>query len=178
MQRLLSCLLPLLLLLLLPLTALGAGDRSVPGQAGSVRVGEPAPDFTLKDVNGRSYTLSQLRGKVVLVNFWATWCPPCRAEMPSMEKLNAMLPGKDFVLLAINVEEEGRENVQEFLQQNPHTFPVLLDAKTEVQQQYGVFAYPETFIVRPDGIIADHVVGAMDWTGPQVVSFLKFLIFG
>ena len=177
MTRLFPRFLPLLLLLLLPLSA-AAADQPMPVPAAPARAGVLAPDFTLKDVNGRSYTLSQLRGKVVLVNFWATWCPPCRAEMPSMEKLNAMFAGRDFVLLAINAEEDGQENVQEFLKQHPHTFPVLLDAKTEVQQQYGVFAYPETFIVRPDGIIADHVVGAIDWTGPQVVSFLKFLIFG
>ncbi|AMV72583.1 apocytochrome c disulfide reductase lipoprotein ResA [Desulfuromonas sp. DDH964] len=167
---------PLLLLLFFSLSAnLVAAGTS---KAGPPRVGQLAPDFTLKDVKGRSYTLSELRGKVVLVNFWATWCPPCRAEMPSMEKLSAMLSNDDFVLLAINAEEDALDIVQEYLQESPHSFPVLLDGETAVQQQYGVYAFPETFIIRRDGIIADHVIGAIDWTGPKVLNLIKFLING
>lgn len=168
--------LPIFVLLLLPLATPSMAADS--GSGGPLRVGQLAPDFTLKDVNGRSYTLSELRGKVVLVNFWATWCPPCRAEMPSMEKLNAMLPKDDFVLLAINAEEDALDIVKEFLQESPHSFPVLLDGQTLVQRQYNVFAFPETFIIRRDGIIADHVIGAIDWTGPKVLSLIKFLING
>lgn len=156
-----------------PLTVLAAE-----APAGPPKVGQVAPDFTLKDVNGKTYTLSQLRGKVVLVNFWATWCPPCRAEMPSMEKLNAMLKGQDFVLLAINIEEDAADVVKEFLQQHHHSFPVLLDGDLKVQQEYGIYQFPETFILRRDGIVADHVIGAIDWTNPRVVSFIKFLISG
>ena len=172
MFRLLSRSLLLVLLCLLPLNGAVAADD------GGAKVGKLAPDFTLKDVNGKSYTLSQLRGKVVLVNFWATWCPPCRGEMPSMERLNALFAGKDFVLLAINAEEDGKDNVVDFLKENPHTFPVLLDSETEIQRLYGVYQFPETFIVRPDGVIADRVIGAIDWESPQVISFLKFLIAG
>ena len=168
----------LLLLLLLLLAVAPSAVAAGSGPAAAPRVGQLAPDFTLKDVNGRSYTLSQLRGKVVLVNFWATWCPPCRAEMPSMEKLNTLLSGGDFVLLAINGEEDALDVVKEYLQESPHSFPVLLDGETLVQRQYNVYAFPETFIIRRDGIIADHVIGAIDWTGPQVLSLIKFLING
>ncbi len=176
MVRLACKILPLFLLLFFSLSAtlIAAGNS----QAGPLRVGQLAPDFTLKDVKGRSYTLSELRGKVVLVNFWATWCPPCRAEMPSMEKLNAMLPSDDFVLLAINAEEDALDIVKEYLQESPHSFPVLLDGETAVQKQFGVYAFPETFIIRRDGIIADHVIGAIDWTGPKVLNLIKFLING
>jgi len=176
MSRPVRKILPLLLLFIFSLSAsvIAAGTP----QAGPPRVGQLAPDFTLKDVKGRSYTLSELRGKVVLVNFWATWCPPCRAEMPSMEKLNAMLASDDFVLLAINAEEDALDIVKEYLQESPHSFPVLLDGETAVQRQYGVYAFPETFIIRRDGIIADHVIGAIDWTGPKVLNLIKFLIHG
>ena len=80
----------------------------------AVAPGSPAPDFQLEDNNGNQISLSALRGKVVLVNFWATWCPPCRAEMPSMEKLNNAMAGEDFVMLAINVEANGRLSVPNF----------------------------------------------------------------
>lgn len=95
-----------------------------------------------------------------------------------MEKLSAMLSNDDFVLLAINAEEDALDIVQEYLQESPHSFPVLLDGETAVQQQYGVYAFPETFIIRRDGIIADHVIGAIDWTGPKVLNLIKFLING
>ena len=90
-----------------------------------VDMGDQAPDFLLEDTAGNQVSLASLRGKVVLVNFWATWCPPCRAEMPSMEKLNEAMAGEDFVMLAINVEENGRSIVPEFLKKSPHKFSVL-----------------------------------------------------
>ena len=165
------------LLLSLPLNTLAAPDRPQDAVAGA-QIGKLAPDFTLTDVKGKKFKLSELRGKVVLINFWATWCPPCRAEMPSMEKLNTLLAGEDFILLAINVEEDGKTIVQDFLKEEPHNFPVLLDLRAEVQEAYGVFRFPETFIVRRDGIIAEHVIGAIDWTDRKVINFIKFLIQG
>ncbi len=165
------------LLLSLSLNARAAADRPQ-APAGGAQVGKIAPDFTLTDVNGKQYSLSALRGKVVLVNFWATWCPPCRTEIPSMEKLNTMLAGEDFILLAINIEEDGKDVVQDFLREEPHKFPILLDLKAEVQEKYGVYRFPETFIVRRDGVIAEHVIGAIDWTDRKVINFIKFLLQG
>lgn len=158
-----------------PVSALAAGGGSAVSLA---RVGSPAPDFTLEDVNGKKVSLSQFRGKVVVLNFWATWCPPCRAEMPSMEKLNKAMQGKDFVMLAVNVEEDGRDRVKDFLRQNPHSFTVLVNGAEVGQSKYGVFQFPETFIIRPDGVVAEKVIGMIDWNSQKVVRFIDFLISG
>ena len=144
----------------------------------TAELGEPAPDFTLKDTNGKSYCLSDLRGKVVLVNFWATGCPPCRAEMPSMDKLNQLMQGEDFVMLAINIEPNGATTVPPFLANTPHSFPVLYDDQGVVQKLYGVFKFPESFVIRKDGIIDDKVIGAIDWARPETVSYFKALTKG
>ncbi len=180
MRRLLLILLAPCLLLVpafVPSAAIGGSQKGAKPEEG-VKIGNIAPDFTLVDADGKKYSLSSLRGKVVLVNFWATWCPPCIAEMPSMEKLSARFAGEDFILLAINAEEDGRDIVKEFLAENPHTFPVLLDSELKVQQRYGVYRFPETFIVRRDGVIAERVIGAIDWTDRKIVNLINFLIKG
>ena len=140
--------------------------------------GNPAPDFQLEDNNGNLVSLSALRGKVVMVNFWATWCPPCRAEMPSMEKLNNAMAGEDFVMLAINTEANGRSAVAEFLQDSPHSFPILYDEQGVVQKLYGVYKFPESFIITKSGIIDDKVIGAIDWAHPETVAYFKGLTKG
>ena len=162
---------------LLALTLGGcSGETQAPSTAGPVVIGQPAPDFTLSDLNGRSYTLSQLRGKVVIVNFWATWCPPCRAEMPSMERLHRELSGEGLVMLAVNIEKDGRRTVTQFLSSNPHSFPILLDEQEVVQRRYGVYKFPESFIVRKDGVIDDKVIGAIDWAEPRTVAYFRDLL--
>lgn len=140
--------------------------------------GDVAPDFTLQDTEGNRVSLADLRGKVVLVNFWATWCPPCRAEMPSMDTLNDAMAEEDFVMLAINIEENGRTVVPEFLAKNPHRFPVLYDDQGVVQKTYGVYKFPESFIVRKDGVIDDKIIGAIDWAHPETIAYLKSLAKG
>jgi len=153
-----------------------SGETQTPVTSGPVAVDQSAPDFTLSDLNGRSYTLSQLRGKVVIVNFWATWCPPCRKEMPSMEQLHRELSGEGLVLLAINIEKDGRRTVAQFLSSNPHSFPILLDEQEVVQKRYGVYQFPESFIIRKDGIIDDKVIGAIDWAEPRTVAYFRDLL--
>ena len=151
----------------------------LPGEmAKSVVVGDLAPDFQLEDTKGNRVSLSNLRGKVVMVNFWATWCPPCKEEMPSMEKLNQIMAGEDFVMLAINTEENGRSVVPAFLKNNPHDFTVLYDDNGTVQQQYGVYRFPESFIIRKDGIVDQKVIGAIDWASPETIAYIKSLTKG
>ncbi|MBW2511356.1 MAG: TlpA family protein disulfide reductase [Deltaproteobacteria bacterium] len=132
----------------------------------------------MEDNNGNQVSLAALRGKVVLVNFWATWCPPCRAEMPSMEKLNNAMAGEDFVMLAINVEANGRLSVAEFLEKSPHTFTILYDEQGVVQQLYGVYKFPESFVITKDGMIDDKVIGAIDWAHPETIAYFKGLTKG
>lgn len=140
--------------------------------------GDVAPDFTLQDTAGNQVSLADLRGKVVLVNFWATWCPPCRAEMPSMDRLHDAMAGEDFVMLAINIEENARTVVPEFLKKSPHRFPVLYDDQGVVQKVYGVYKFPESFIIRKDGVIDDKVIGAIDWAHPETIAYFKALTKG
>ena len=141
-------------------------------------VGVQAPDFTLTDMDGRSVTLSKYRGKVVMLNFWATWCPPCRAEVPSIEKLYRRMQGKDFALLAVNVENNGRDSVAAFAKEIPISFPVLLDPDHRVTTLYQVNGIPQTYILDKNGVIVQDVQGGVDWTSPQVVAYLSSLMKG
>ena len=140
--------------------------------------GAMAPDFQLEDTKGNRVALSDLRGKVVMVNFWATWCPPCKEEMPSMEQLNKIMAGEDFVMLAINTEKNGRSLVPDFLTKNPHDFTVLYDDEGTVQREYGVYKFPESFVIRKDGTIDQKVIGAINWSSPETVSYFRNLTKG
>lgn len=151
------------------------GDSPDASARPGVKVGEAAPDFTLKNMQGENVTLSDLRGKVVLVNFWASWCPPCRQEMPSMEELYQHLQDREFEMLAINVEENGPDAVAKFLEDKSHSFPILFDPQTQAQRRYNVSRFPETFVVDRNGIVVEHVVGAIDWMQPNVVEYLENL---
>ncbi len=167
----------LLLFMGLALPVFAGGER--PQQApGIVTSGSIAPDFTLENRQGQQVSLSQLRGKVVIVNFWATWCPPCKREMPSMEALYKTFKDDDLVLLAINVEKEGRKSVAEFLQESPYSFPILFDDRAQVQTLYGVFQFPESFIIDRNGMVVKKVIGAVHWMGGDVYNLLHFMLKG
>ncbi len=151
------------------LSQTGSPGRSVQ----LLRIGDKAPDFELQNSKGETVVLSELRGKVVLVNFWATWCPPCRAEIPSMDELYQSYAEGNFEILAINIEANGPEIMPGFSREFPHSFPVLFDTDGVVQERYGVYKFPETFVLDKDGIIVEKVVGAIDWTAPNVLSFIN-----
>ncbi len=171
--------LPMFLMLFVCLPALGfAGSDRPQEQPRVVAAGSIAPDFTLENMQGEKVSLSQFRGKVVIVNFWATWCPPCRNEMPSMEVLHQTFKDDDLVLLAINVEKNGHQVVADFLQESPLSFPILLDDQNQVQNLYGVFQYPESFIVDRDGVVLKKVIGAVHWMGGDIYNLLHFMLKG
>jgi peroxiredoxin len=111
-----------------------------------------APDFTLTDANGQSVTLSDLRGQVVMINFWASWCGPCREEMPLLEQIHQRYEALGFTLLGINVEEDST-NGQAFLQERPVSFPVLYDPKNNLSKLYDVVAMPSTVLIDRQGNI-------------------------
>jgi len=142
----------------------------------SGRAGFPAPGFTLKDINGHTYRLADLRGKIVFLNLWATWCPPCREEMPSMERLHRRLQGTDFRMLAVSEDEDGAAAVRPFVDKMGLTFPVLLDQDGTLPPRYGVTGYPETFILDREGRVIQHTIGPEDWASESVYRyFLKLL---
>lgn len=126
---------------------------------GSPQVGKPAPDFTLPLLDGGTVTLSELRGKPVLINFWATWCPACRVEMPHLQGAYDDLKGVGLVLLAVDIGEDAA-TVRQFMQQGGYIFPIPMDTRAEVSKRYNVQAFPTSFVVDCDGIIRGVKVGA------------------
>ncbi len=123
------------------------------------RVGQRAPDFELKNLDGQTISLEDLRGKAVLLNFWATWCGPCRGEMPYLEEIYQEWSDEKLLLLAINIGESSSQ-AKDFLQSNNLSLPVLLDIRQAVAEQYNITAIPTTFFIDKDGIIQDKVVGS------------------
>jgi peroxiredoxin len=135
-----------------------------------------APDFSVVDLTGRVVRLSALRGRVVLVNVWTTWCPPCRDEMPSMERLYQALRGPDFELLAVSEDEGTVDTVRAFVDDLAVTFPVLHDPQRQVGSRYGVWGYPETFIIDRAGRIVERVIGPRNWDTPEQRAALRGLM--
>ena len=131
----------------------------------------PAPEFSLKGEGGKLYRLSDFRGQVVLLNFWATWCPPCRREMPSMERAWKILKDKGVVILAINVGED-EDKVFEFTGQYPVSFPLPLDLDASVVRQYRVTGLPTTYIINPKGLITHRTMGSRDWDQADIIKQL------
>jgi peroxiredoxin len=136
-----------------------------------------APDFALKDIDGKLRRLSENRGKVVLVNFWATWCPPCRREMPSMQRAWKQLKGENFEMLAINVgEDEDTIFGFTFSTGVELTFPILLDRDAQVIKAWPVIALPTSFIVDPQGRIVYRAVGGREWDDPELLKKIRELM--
>ena len=123
-------------------------------------VGMQAEDFQLADLDGKTQSLSQYRGKIVLVNFWATWCKPCTTEMPAMQKIYDKLRDKGFVVLAVN-ELEDEAKVREHIATYKHTFPVLLDRDNTVANQFGVFGLPVSVFIDQEGRVQEYVKGGL-----------------
>jgi peroxiredoxin len=137
--------------------------------------GGGAPALELADPEGKVHRLSDYRGKAVLVNFWATWCAPCRAEMPSLERLRRSLEGRPFAILAVNVGESGRV-AREFAQQLPVEFQVLLDRDTRTAKAWGARVLPASFVVGPDGAIRYSHFGDLDWSSEAVRLRIEALL--
>ena len=136
-----------------------------------------APDFTLHDMDEAEHTLSGLRGNVVLVNFWATWCPPCRKEMPSLESLYQRYRERGFRVVAVN-QWESPDHVFSYMGELDvfPTFPILFDRKSEVADHYGVRGLPTSFIVDRNGRITHKAVGGRDFNHPDLIGQIEALL--
>jgi len=175
-------------LLFMPLTAACDKGSAPPDAAGEVQdtarvskgvgpnIGYTAPDFELADLDGRMHRLSDLRGKVVLLNFWATWCGPCRIEMPTLQALHEDLGGRDLQVLAVAGDLEGERLVRPFMEELGLTFPGLLDASGKVQDLYFVNALPMSFLMDRNGVIVNKLVGFFDWNQPQFRGLVETLL--
>jgi peroxiredoxin len=141
-----------------------------------ITTGDRAPEFRLQATDNRFVSLSDLKGRVVMVHFWATWCPPCVEELPTLDKLYRALKGEDFEMLAISVNEEGAAAVVPFMQKNRLNVPVLFDPGKSIAGLYGTYKFPETYIVDRQGIVRYKAIGPADWTDPAAIQMLRDII--
>ncbi|NTV13499.1 MAG: TlpA family protein disulfide reductase [Desulfobulbaceae bacterium] len=172
MKRLFPLVVTLILMVGILTGCKGAHQEAAP----AVRtIGKPAPDFVLQDTRGRAWRLSELKGKVVFVNFWATWCPPCRAEMPSMQELVQVVPPEKFQMLAI-LSNDQPEVAEKLTASIGFTSPILLDPENRAATAYGITGVPETYIVDKDGVLREIIIGGMHWSSPEARQMLaKYL---
>lgn len=152
----------------------------VPDPAGATRtavqVGAPAPDFVLRDLHGSAVSLKSQRGRVVLLNFWATWCGPCRVEMPAMERLYQEFKDRGFEVLAVSTDAQGRAVTKPFRDSLGLTFPILHDPDFQTGITYGARTLPMTFLVDRDGLIRHRIFGARDWHSPEARRLIEMLL--
>ena len=151
-----------------------------------VMAGEPAPEFLATTLDGQEMSLADYGGKVVLLNIWATWCPPCREEMPSMERLYGRLEGTDFEIVAVSVDAESPGSmgwggniggdVPAFVDEFGLTFPILHDPSGEVAERYQATGLPESFLIGRDGLIYRKVPGGTDWDDDRYVEQIQRLL--
>jgi thiol-disulfide isomerase/thioredoxin len=141
------------------------------GESPVASVGKPAPNFDTIDMKGNVWSLSKLKGQVVFVNFWATWCAPCREEMPSMQRLYTRLPKDKFTMIALYNKDKPAV-VKNFVTKLGITLPILDDQQNIIGQKYGLTGLPETFIVDKQGIIREKFIGPAEWDSPEYVDLL------
>jgi len=134
------------------------------------RIGSAAPDFTVRD-SDHSISLSQLKGQIVVLNFWATWCPPCIEEMPSLVQMQQRMRSKGITVLAISIDVDGNA-YHEFLKQRDVSLLTVRDPDERIPTMYGTFKWPETYIIDRNGVVRRKFIGAVDWTEPDVIEYL------
>jgi peroxiredoxin len=163
---------------LLVLAVLPACQQEQTSEAKPTGVGEytVAPDFTLPDLNGTKVTLSDYRGKVVLLNFWATWCPPCRLEMPTMEEAYRKYKDQGFAVVAVSVDTGPTSAIQDFLHEFGLTFQILLDPQMETLKSFDSFSLPTTIVIDRQGFIRARELGYRDWTDEQSTALITDLL--
>src|SRR5919201_1662184 len=155
-----------------PDTPVGTPVQNAP----AVRIGSPAPDFQLWNLDGDPVTLSSHRGRVVLLNFWATWCGPCRVEMPAMEALYHEFDRRDFEILAVSTDAQGASVTRPFRDSIGLSFPILHDSDFRTGVMYGTRTLPMTFIVNRRGIVTHRIFGARDWQSPEAKNLIATLV--
>jgi peroxiredoxin len=152
-------------------------QRTTTSNSTPLTVGNIAPDFSLPNLAGETVTLSSLRGKVVLLNIWATWCPTCLEEMPQLQQLyKDFKDHDDFQLLTISIDALGAQVVKPFLRKHGLDLPTLLDPKGSIKKLYRTTGVPESFIINQEGIIIDKIIGPRDWTSTTMKGFLLDIV--
>lgn len=140
-----------------------------------IGVGDTAPDFAIRTDSGLTVSTSSFGGKVLIVNFWATWCPPCIEEMPSLDELQRTLKDDGLIVLGVSVDEDEAA-YRNFLQRAKVSFLTARDPAAKVSADFGTFRYPETYVINADGKVLQKIVGANTWTDERMVSYIKSLL--
>jgi len=135
-----------------------------------------APNVCLEELNGGKVQLAALKGKIIFLNFWATWCGPCREEMPSMEALHQHYKEKDFLFLTICIDDEGREPVRKFIERHRYRIPVLLDPAGKTLELFEISRIPATLIIDRNGRMIGRVIGPRNWSSPEVFSLVDQML--
>lgn len=130
-------------------------------------MGKDAPQFTLSTMQGSRVSLSSLRGKVILLNFWATWCTSCKMEMPSFNNFSKAYKDRGLVVVGVAMDK-SKQDVQNYLSKAPVEFPVLLDSDLSVSKTYRIFAFPTTFLIDRNGVLKEKYIGEEDWMSPAI----------
>lgn len=160
----------------LPVEGTAASAEPPSPFAGDNIVDTQAPDFTLKDADGKAISLASYRGSVVLLNFWATWCPSCREEMPSMNKLVRQFKNRKFAIIEVATDRSSSD-VRNYLKKHPSDATVLVDDGLSVSRSlYKVFVLPMSFLIDKKGVIVQKYYGEEDWTNPEIVRKIEGLI--
>ena len=136
----------------------------------------PAPNFTLQNSNGNSVSLSDFKGKAVLLNFWATWCVPCKKELPSMQRLYEDLKLDGFEIVAISIDRDKKERVHQYIEEYSLTFPVLLDPSQKVRKDYFILGLPTSYLIGKDGKLKGFISGAREWDSVAAKQMFHTLI--
>jgi peroxiredoxin len=148
-------------------------------QMNLLEVGSRAPDFHAVDLaTGRATTLADYKGKVILLNIWATWCQPCRVEMPAIERLHKTLGGTDFQIVSVSIDADGDSVVSAFARDLGLTFQILHNQSGDIQQIYQTTGVPESFVIDREGIFVKKVIGAAEWDGPVNETLIERLTHG
>lgn len=147
--------------------AMGQGLTALPGHV-------MAPEFELQDTNGKTHRLSDYRGRTVIINFWTTWCPPCREEIPSMNRVLRLLEQADVAMLGINMGEDD-DTIFLFTADYPADFPLLMDRDGAVIADWPVKGLPTTYVVAPDGSLAYRAIGGRNWDEPELLELIRAL---
>jgi DsbE subfamily thiol:disulfide oxidoreductase len=156
-------------------TAAAAPDYSAVPKLEALNDRQPAPDFTLADLSGRKISLKDFRGKVVFLNFWATWCEYCREEMPAMQRLYREFSGKGFEIVGVNVKDKRAAAVA-FAQKLGISYPIALDPNGEVGLLYGAFGMPLSYLIDRDGLVLARLFGPADWYSPGARQLIRSLV--
>ena len=165
-----------LAVLLLTCSGLVGANPFTALEADAPRIRIPAPDFTLTGLDGSSTTLSDYKGKVVLLNFWATWCLPCREEMPGMQTLFERYGGRGLAVIAVAADQENIRGVRSFVKDLGLGFPILTEGNADLRNTYEVVGLPMSYLIGRDGRISARIVGARAWDSPEAIDLIEYLL--